>query len=104
MLYVFGCFFVVPSIVGMFVGLIQHRRLQKEPSYRSKPPALALRACCAACAQAAHELVGTCYDFMVLLMLVLPSKTVAVIYHKWRLHLGHAYCAIRYLIRMLGLH
>ena len=39
-LFVFGCFFVVPSIVAVFLGLIQHGRLQKEPSYRSKPPPL----------------------------------------------------------------
>ena len=36
----FGCFFVLPSIVAVFLGLIQHGRLQKEPSYRSKPPPL----------------------------------------------------------------
>lgn len=36
-LFVFGCFCVVPSIVGVFLGLIQRGRLQKEPSYRSEP-------------------------------------------------------------------
>lgn len=36
----FGCFFVVPSIVAVLLELIQHGRLQKEPSYRSEPPPL----------------------------------------------------------------
>lgn len=49
-LFIFGFWWAVPSIIAVFLPVFQRNRLQSDPSYRGEPPYLPPLACtCTVC-------------------------------------------------------